>query len=109
MMPRTRRAVELASKFDFVCDCISCESNFPAFKKTGKQNLEVLSHCFLTLLDGIPATDATRLMRVTKSELLTIEQAAINYLRRNDHLHPSMENFKIQMLLIQIWYLLMRH
>lgn len=33
---RTRRVVAFASKFDFVCDCISCELNFPAFKETGK-------------------------------------------------------------------------
>lgn len=102
------RAAKLAQRHYFECDCISCASNSPPFKVTGKQRLDVLSCSLLAILDGIPEKDITKSMPVTREELRTFEKAAINFLHENDHLHPSMETLKIQLLLTQIWFFLMR-
>lgn len=108
MKPRVDRVVELANLHNFICDCISCDVNWPAFNSTGNQTLDVSSCRLLALMDGVPEQNFTKLMPVTREELRLFEKAAVNFLQKNDHLHPTMETMKIQFVLTQIWYLLMR-
>lgn len=106
MKPSVARAMELGPKYHFTCDCISCEIAKP--QATIKQSLDALSSRLLALLDGIPEKDVTKLMPIPQTDLPMFEGAVVTFLRRNNHLHPSMETLKIQFLLTQIWYLLMR-
>lgn len=107
MKSRINRALKLAH-YHLVCDCIACTSNFPATKAVGKHHFDVLTCRLIAVMDGVPEKDVTKLLPVTRDELRMFEEAAVNFLRKNDHLHPSIENFKIQFLLAQIWYLFMR-
>lgn len=108
MSPQAVRAIELGNKYSFVFDCILCETNFPSFKPSTKQNFDVLFCRLLAIMDGAPHKDFTNLLPVTREETRMFERAAINFLRRNDRFYPTMEIVKIQFLLRQIWYLLMR-
>lgn len=108
MKSSASRAVDLLTQHQFVCDCISCKLNFPSCHATGKPTLDVALRRPLAVLDGVPQKESTSLLSVTRDEMRTIAEAAMKYLRQNGHLQPTMESFKIQLLLAQIWYLFMR-
>lgn len=108
MKPRAERVIELANQYRFVCDCISCESDFPPFRAISHQILDVFTRGLLAILDGMPEKNVMNISYVTPPELRLYEKAAVKFLRLNDHVHPTMEALKIQFLLMQIWFLLMR-
>lgn len=107
MKPRTDRAGLFRKQYNFVCDCIACKMDFSPSKVTGKQTLDGLSCRLLAIMKDFPEHNV--LVPISRDEMRLYEKVAVNYLRQNDHLRPSIEILKIQFLLLQIWYLLIHY
>lgn len=108
MLPRIKRTAILLNMYNLVCDCIACESDSPPHNETDNSNPEDLLCRLLSILDCVPKKNGSCVLAVTQDETRMLEKAAVDFLRQNDHLHPTIKTMKTQFLLAQIWYLLMR-
>lgn len=93
----------MSTDFSLKCECISCSSQFPPFKKCGNVDMDVSLIPLLNLLEGLPQIFAKRVLSVDRTKLEEYEKSIIEHLQRTDALHPTEVTLKLQYLLTQIW------
>lgn len=98
-----RRTKMMSADFPMKCECVSCTSNFPPFKKLGNDKLDKSLIKLLDLLEGLPQKYEKRVIGVDRAQLDKYEKAIVEHLQRMDDVHPTEATLKLQFLLLQIW------
>lgn len=94
----------LAANYNVHCKCQSCSLHLPPFESSGDVKPNVAICRMLNLFkDSQRKNPAERGLSVDEAGMLKYEKLAIDFLKSNDHLHPTRETLRTEAFLMQIW------